>query len=599
MTSFDEWVESHRAQLAPIPKPLWKALFRKLTWSSEPDELALLKASHDSWSVAFNGAAGEELGPGSHIFVLEHVLSFPEERLRETLEQAPPQTIAPVRAVLARRGLDVASTDALMRAVWLAASAYVMTVLDDQGKQKQTYTWYLPAEQLLNMPHSETPNMACHLFFDLYSMKPLSLCWPLKRIAAGEECTRDYLAASTDRKERSALLFSWLQHSELPDPSLVQKLKSLAALRRPDPQSATASAPATSASSAKTADHRDTLPVKPHYLVYSPDIAPLLIKSSLDNSRFSLTSDPDAADIIWVAAPYDRTKLKPHQFLNQIANQNTLAVKDLLQAAIYKHWGIARAEGWYPRSFNLNSETLGFIGEYLNCQESQPDSNVWIVKPWNGTRSQGITVSNHLPEILKQLTTGPKLVAKYIHPPALLDGTTKFDLRVLVVVDSVSPLRIYTVPSVIYAREGNNTYDMDLTHLDSFESHYTVMGYRNLSVKRSSRSDLVRRIEACAAPDKPVSFDTDVLPRILDVVRKGVEAGLAGADAASVRAKTVLGADVMLDAAMNPWLIEFSSVPDTGRVLEQWPTLYGDLFEFLFCTDARPSDAFGHAFVAF
>ncbi|KAH9252530.1 hypothetical protein BASA81_009573 [Batrachochytrium salamandrivorans] len=107
------------------------------------------------------------------------------------------------------------------------------------------------------------------------------------------------------------------------------------------------------------------------------------------------------------------------------------------------------------------------------------------------------------------------------------------------------------------------------------------MGYRNLHVVRSPLADLVKRIEACAPPSQAISFDKDILPRILAVIRKGVEAAIFGSESCALDAdeqvKTIFGADVLLDSELNPWLLEFSVVPDTGRVIDMWPTLYGDL----------------------
>ncbi|KAH6562326.1 hypothetical protein BASA61_008343 [Batrachochytrium salamandrivorans] len=620
------FVDSHRDQLQSIPKNLWKPIHRKLCWDNEPTELELLVSDPDCHKVTLRlpvslltdtQSATTDIGdldPDGQVFVLDHMFTFPEDKLYESLEATDRPEVDLVANILKRRGMDTSTTDALANAIWVVADAYAMTVTDGSGKSAQHHMWYIPGEKILNMQHSDTPNMECRIFFDMYGMRPVSMLWPTRVIKPGETLTRDYLWSSKDKKERQALAFAWFQKNEpllqqiapnlirdsaqsiLDQPS-VDQLKARSSLATPtDCNMQTRvnglsigedSSDAEPGSSSSTWQ-RCLLPFKDKYLVYSPDISKHLFKSSLDGSRFGLTDDISKADIVWTAAKIERHTLLPHQFFNQFPNQGALVVKDMLQACIYKKWGFEGARGWYPLSFNLNSDVHAFIAEFLGGQEQDSHNNVWIVKPWNGTRSQGITISRSLPQILKQLATGPKLVAKYIHPPALLEGKIKFDLRVLVIVESVSPLRMYFVPSAIYARESHIAYDANLKNLHSFAEHFTVMGYRNLHVVRSPLADLVKRIEACAPPSQAISFDKDILPRILAVIRKGVEAAIFGSESCALDAdeqvKTIFGADVLLDSELNPWLLEFSVVPDTGRVIDMWPTLYGDLFESLFVT---------------
>eukprot|EP00842_Homolaphlyctis_polyrhiza_P000081 jgi/Hompol1/1073/HPOL_001177-RA len=410
-------------------------------------------------------------------------------------------------------------------------------------------------------------------------MRPVTLLWPLHRIAAGDSCTRDLLRAAHSPAERLALAPAWLLPSEM-DPL---SLASLTSQQPSQSQEPSQQPPILDPNGRQDTQHlpdRRRLPHKSQYLVYSPAYAQHLFKSSLDGSRFAVTNDITKVDIVWMTK-FDRSKLRDDQFCSDYPNQTALVIKDLLQKAIYRRWGIEGAKSWYPRSFNLNTETCDFVSAFLNGQNEDPEHNVWIVKPWNGTRSQGMTVSRHLPEILKQLATGPKLVCK-----SLLDGKHKFDLRVLVVIDSVAPLRMFAVPSVIYAREANVEYDKDLQMTDSFEHHFTVMGYRQLDVKKTPLGTLAKRIEACFA-HKQLSFDKDILPRILKVIRKGIEAGAYGSEGIQhdPQARMLVGADVLLDAEANPWLLEFTAGPDTGRIIDVWPSVYGDLFESLFAAE--------------
>nr|KAJ3419650.1 hypothetical protein HK105_006702 [Polyrhizophydium stewartii] len=485
---FNDFVQAHRPQLASVPKTLWKPIHRKLCWDTEPSELDLLVVDEARWGVTASSSLTEPLDPESQVFVVDNIIAFTREGLRETLGNDD-KAAERLRAALSRRGLDVSTEAGLMRGVWLVADAAQMTVLGADGKPQTQYLWYVPGEQIIGMAHSDEPNFESRIFFDMIRMVPVMLLWPTKPVQPGEPCTRNLLAACRDAQERLALMFAWLLEHELADPALPQQIREAALA--PDPPSIVDLRGEEAATDAKSdgEEARKLLPPKDEYLVFSPDVAKHLFKASLDGSRFKLTTNADEADIIWTAESFDRTKLKQGQFVNAFPNQSAIVVKDLLRECVYRYWGQSRAAAWFPRTFNLNYETLDFIGAFIDGSAKQPDSNVWIIKPWNGTRSEGITVSNWMPEILKQMVSGPKIASKYVHPPALLDGKFKFDLRVLVVVDSVEPLRMFTVPSAIYAREAHVEYDHRLEKLDSFENHFTVRRTSDAGRRASARED--------------------------------------------------------------------------------------------------------------
>lgn len=51
------------------------------------------------------------------------------------------------------------------------------------------------------------------------------------------------------------------------------------------------------------------------------------------------------------------------------------------------------------------------MGIYVcNRQEACPETNTWIVKPWNKSRSIDVVVSHdNLPHVLRMMDTGPKV----------------------------------------------------------------------------------------------------------------------------------------------------------------------------------------------
>eukprot|EP00842_Homolaphlyctis_polyrhiza_P004708 jgi/Hompol1/5238/HPOL_004271-RA len=100
--NFAAFVQTHRAQLDDVPKTLWKAIYRKLCWDSEPLQLELLQPNEHGPGVRFqprvsaeqpsgdsssSGISSNTLDPESDVFVVEHMFSFGEEQLRTALQE--------------------------------------------------------------------------------------------------------------------------------------------------------------------------------------------------------------------------------------------------------------------------------------------------------------------------------------------------------------------------------------------------------------------------------------------------------------------------------------------------------------------------------
>uniref|UniRef100_A0AAV2IQ46 Uncharacterized protein n=1 Tax=Knipowitschia caucasica TaxID=637954 RepID=A0AAV2IQ46_KNICA len=72
----------------------------------------------------------------------------------------------------------------------------------------------------------------------------------------------------------------------------------------------------------------------------------------------------------------------------------------------------------------------------------------------------------------------PQVVCKYIQDPVLFlvdhVGLVKFDLRFMVLLRSVRPLKLY-VYNVFWLRFANREFSLD--HFDDYEKHFTVMNY--------------------------------------------------------------------------------------------------------------------------
>jgi hypothetical protein len=118
-------------------------------------------------------------------------------------------------------------------------------------------------------------------------------------------------------------------------------------------------------------------------LVFTTSDFTPLFQTSLQNSKFELTTDINKADIVWIGKLWkDWSGIQErNQYINQYPGENVLTVKDLLLKAIYRVYGSEGSKAWYPMSFNLNTETHLFVGEYLRRKKAGSE-NTWIVKPW-------------------------------------------------------------------------------------------------------------------------------------------------------------------------------------------------------------------------
>ncbi|KAF6773118.1 hypothetical protein AHF37_07490 [Paragonimus kellicotti] len=213
-----------------------------------------------------------------------------------------------------------------------------------------------------------------------------------------------------------------------------------------------------------------------------------------------------------------------NQLINQFPGEQVITVKDLL-AAIASLWASTQhghVDGdlplekkltcdWYPVTFNLVHELPSFVAYFQRQQQrlKQPDSvqtltactspsccrrqtvanggdatekayNVWILKPWNLGRGLGICVTDNLDQIIRMCDTNPLIASRYVTDPVLfyrddIQANVKFDVRYVVLLRSVQPLRLY-VYNVFWLRFANRPFCLD--NFGDYGTHFTVMNYR-------------------------------------------------------------------------------------------------------------------------
>ncbi|GFR26289.1 tubulin polyglutamylase TTLL6 [Trichonephila clavata] len=144
----------------------------------------------------------------------------------------------------------------------------------------------------------------------------------------------------------------------------------------------------------------------------------------------------------WVLAWVDHvvskeyfSQMKPFQRINHFPGMNEICKKDLLSDNIKKmKEALPQFYDFFPLTFCLPKEKRALI-KY--CEENK--SVVFIIKPDTSCQGEGIDLVKGLPNVKMYRNV---VCQKYICQPLLMKRF-KFDLRLYVLLTSVSPLRVY------------------------------------------------------------------------------------------------------------------------------------------------------------
>ena len=224
-------------------------------------------------------------------------------------------------------------------------------------------------------------------------------------------------------------------------------------------------------------------------------------------------------------------------------------------------------------------------------------TNLWLLKPTNGSGGEGIAIASDISELERALETARPatqgfIAQKYLETPLLYQGR-KFDLRVWVVVESdpgsLAGLRVWAYREG-YARTSSEAYSlpkppapatapaaataMGREAAEAAAAHVRLVHLTNYCMQ--AQSDKCGRFEegnAISFDDigrhvhPQVDFRSDVLPRIYAIVADAVLAArkeLVGGLREQGRGRRVchlFGYDFMLTASGVPCLIEVNANP--------------------------------------
>ncbi|XP_034529609.1 tubulin--tyrosine ligase-like protein 12 isoform X2 [Notolabrus celidotus] len=402
--------------------------------------------------VVVTRESGLQVSEPTSVYLVDHAWTYRVEGARQQLEEIP----GLLSRMASLMGLDFHgeapdpdTVELVMERMW----KYNQTYNISQGSAEQKVpVWYIMDEFGSQVQHSDRPTCSLAPFFYIQGQLAYSVLWPLQDLQEGDEVSRDYAYGETSSLVRRCRLLPWTSAdiedisdatTEPPDSYYENILK----------------------------ENKEKLPAEiqpirvPEDKVLKVYSEMSQVTNNLTLPRFQLTEDEEEADIMWSYNHFkDFRKLseeRPHVMLNQFPCENIVTVKDCLSAVARRLKG-GPSPDWLPETFNLHTELPQFIKHY-QLRQQRGEDNHWICKPWNLARGLDTHITNNLDYIIRQRESTPKVVCKYLEDPVLFHreelGMVKFDIRYMLMVRSLKPLKLYTY-NVFWLRFANRCTTM-------------------------------------------------------------------------------------------------------------------------------------------
>ncbi|KAL1490488.1 hypothetical protein ABEB36_013173 [Hypothenemus hampei] len=193
--------------------------------------------------------------------------------------------------------------------------------------------------------------------------------------------------------------------------------------------------------------------------------------------------------------------------------------------------------------------------------------NIWILKPTNSSRGEGIHICRTLQYILDVVKKNPNrryVIQKYIERPFLIHDT-KFDIRQWFLVSSAYPLTIW-IYKLCYLRFSSQTYNLrklhESIHLtnNSVQAKYLQQGTRDPLLPSHGMWDSTQFKNFLSDIGYPDIFGTVIYPGMKQCITGAM---IAHRDKMDNRKNCfeIYGADFMISETFEPWLLEINSNP--------------------------------------
>ncbi|KAK4879115.1 hypothetical protein RN001_007261 [Aquatica leii] len=208
--------------------------------------------------------------------------------------------------------------------------------------------------------------------------------------------------------------------------------------------------------------------------------------------------------------------------------------------------------------------------------------NIWILKPANSCRGQGIHLCRTLQYVLKVIrinSTKKYVIQKYIEKPLLIHNT-KFDIRQWFLISNANPLTIWIYKDS-YIRFSSQLYSLsrlnEAIHLtnNSIQHKYKNCPTRSSELPPCNMWDSNQFKEYLSSIGNPNVFDEIIYPSMKEAITAAIIMNQGSLDTRK-NCFELYGCDFMITEDFRPWLIEinsrpalFASTPVTGRLCPQ------------------------------
>ncbi|XP_061193529.1 tubulin--tyrosine ligase-like protein 12 [Saccostrea echinata] len=591
---YHQFVESHGTQLiaSGVPDYYWPKLFEKLSKETfDAGEyfkiLCVQTEDGNKWKVVTIKSL-ESKHPNS-IFLVDHAWTYRVSDCRPQLEQIPGllERMAALMDIQSEERTKEEVIEDILQQMWKFNQTYSIGNAEF-GSDESMPIWYIMDEFGSRVQHSDSPTVKMCPFYFAPLQISFTLMWPLKDLEENEEVTRDYTPNVQNPEARKARLIPWVSadltavdySQKEPDISFFQSFIKLESM--PDPNHKFSGLP------------RDRNPKV--YLKY------MNFHQFLTDKRFDIVETKEEADIIFIQKHFKEYDKYPDKCVNQFPFERVITVKDLL-AVVCRRAGdgkedpdtLERNPKWLPVTYNLETEITQFVS-YFQHREKKALNNHWICKPWNLARGLDMHITDNLIYILRLPDSGPKIACKYVHDPVLFMrediGNVKFDVRYIVLLSSVAPLKLY-VYRVFWLRFANRPFSLD--HFDEYEKHFTVMNYveDGQKLNQVNYDDFIPMFESQYPAYKWADVEEDIFQMFREVFQTATALPSPQGITPCPQSRAMYAIDLLLEWRKNskgertiqPVICEVNFCPDCDRACKYHPNFVNDIFSTLFMDD--------------